>query len=161
MMQVTEDEIRRAFGPPNDFMFLDRSYHTIAELVNHERLIFLKEEHLVPDVENAPANRNETGNHLFLKAVGAYLLKEKGETQIEYEYGNYDVYGLKLMIRVECGQTSGRRLLNSFFETIPRDINEFWTIPFQPDGEKIHVFKFLINHDYKPPRKDSGIEIIG
>lgn len=160
-MQVTEDEIRRAFDSPNDFMLLDRSYHTIAELVNHGRLIFLKEEHPIPDVENAPANRNETGNHLFLKTVGANLLKEKGETKIEYEYGNYDVYGLKFMIRIECGQTPGRRLLNSFFETVPRDVNEFWTISYQPDGEKIHVFKFLINPGFKPPRRDSSIEIIG
>jgi len=136
-MQVTEYEIRGAFFPPNDFLELDQSYHIIADLVNHGRLIFLKEEHLVPDLENAPANRNESGNHLFLKAVGAYLLRQKGETQIEYEYANYDVYGLNLMIRVECGQTPGSRLLTSFFETVPRDVNEFWTIPYQPDGEII------------------------
>jgi len=165
-MKVSRADIRRAFNPSNRLNYseslqLEEACQEVADHVNMGSLIFAREEPTIPDIELAPKSYNESNDHRHLKAVGAYLLRQRGETEIQYESLEFDVYGATMKIRVECGETPVYRLLGSFFSVPPSSLREFWTIPYPYMGEPIKVYKFILNPDYKPPKYDSGIEIIG
>ena len=83
----------------------------------------------------------ESIGHLVLKRVAGLLLKELRENNPLFEYCYWDVYSPKLEIRVECGGTDPKRLMNTFRID---DLKQFWVLQYPKRTEDFtFLFKFI------------------
>jgi len=124
----------------------DDSYFIITELVNLD-ILFIKEESVdITDYKPAPPKR-DTYKHQLLKGLGAKILENMGETNVEFEYKNYDVFGHDLKIRIECGHTKGTRIFDLLPLPYEEVMSEFWVLRYHYIGIKNNLFKFKPNLD--------------
>lgn len=145
--KMTSPEICNIFDPiyfGRIERMYDDSYFIIAELVNLD-ILFLNEESVnITDYEPAPP-KGDRYQHQLLKGLGEKLLQNMGETNVEFEYKNYDVYGHDLKIRIECGHTKGVRLFDLLPIPYESNISEFWVLRYHYVGIKNNLFKFKPN----------------
>jgi hypothetical protein len=124
----------------------DDSYHIIAELLNLDILSFAEESTNITDYKPAPP-KSDTYKHQLLKGLGAKILENMGETNVEFEYKNYDVFGHELKIRIECGHTKGKRIFYLLPLPYEKVMSEFWVLRYHYVGIKNNLFKFKPNLD--------------
>ena len=107
-------------------LIFDKSYEMIASDIEKGVISLFKESIDIKQLEIPKKRGSETSHHRLLKANAAKLLTDLGEDTIEFEGVDFsDVFGEKLKIRVECGQTDGVRLYRSLWTA-----KEFWLLPY-------------------------------
>ena len=108
-------------------------------------ILFFKEESVnITDYKPAPQKR-DTYKHQLLKGLGAKILENMGETNVEFEYKRYDVFGHDLKIRIECGHTKGVRLFDLLPLPYEDAMSEFWVLRYHYINLKNNLFKFKPN----------------
>lgn len=135
-------EIFMPFGGIDIALLTDRTYEDIVEDINNGILTLEVEDIRILDLELPPKQGRET-DHRQLKANAGKLLSEMGEDKVTYERRDYfiDVFGESLKIRVECGNTYGKRLYDTLWMT-----KEFWVLQYPYEKGISHLYKFNINH---------------
>ena len=80
----------------------------------------------------------EGKTHRMLKQVATNMLAKLGETEVKLEQNNFDVYGAKLGIVVECGNMSITKIYEALINNNVLKVKEIWHLSF-PRPENICV----------------------
>jgi len=136
------------FNPREKEKYRFKEYLSIYKKIKRKITIKMPDEKIPIDINIKPAPRSSDSRpHQILKANVEKKLRENKKMTSTFETANFDVYAEKGGIVVECGQTDGRKLLDSIenvFSNI-KNINEFWVLDFYDHEQNSMLYKFKIN----------------
>lgn len=142
------DWVNKIFDP---FVGYSLSTPIVALMIQTESVMYIKDKtqiHIPINYKNITTSpMGETEKHLALKHTAYIILTKLGADDIVFEYNNWDVYSTKLKIRIECGHTDPKRLINFFHVN---EDNQFWILSY-PSGNNTHstIHKFITNSETK------------
>jgi len=136
------------FNPREKEKYRFKEYLSIYKKIKRKIIIKMPDKTIPIDINIKPARkRSDSKRHQILKANVEQIIRKDKKMTCTFETDNFDVYAEQGGIVVECGQTDGRKLLDSIenvFTNI-KNINEFWVLDFYDHEKNSMLSKFRIN----------------